>query len=118
MKFRNEKSVYARKQQILMVEWSNMFSLGNLGVWLPTGYENESRKKGKKELVNHLGVQSFDSMGKPLWDQSELEFTLGSRQSHGHIGNGMTGTCLSLCGLHSPGDWTWFGRVAGRPLVK
>ncbi len=126
MKFKNDKSVDARKN--LDVGLTQHIFSGQLGVWLPTGYKNESRKikskqnqgrhKGKKKLVNHLGVQSFDSTGQLLWDLRELEFTLGSRQSHGHIGYGMTGICFSPCGLPSPGNWKWFGRVAGLPLVK
>lgn len=115
------------QEKILMLGCRNMFSQGNLdnfpqGMKMRAEKQTQSKIKGgikaKKKLVNHLGVQSFDSTGQLLWDQCELEFTLGSRQSHGYIGYGMTGICFSPCGLPSPGDWKWFGRVAGLPLVK
>lgn len=51
----------------------------------------------QKELVNHR-VQSFDSTGI----KGELEFIIGSRQPHGHTGDGMTSICLSLSVLPSP----------------
>lgn len=63
------------QEKIFMLGCRNMFSQGNLdnfpqGMKMRAEKQTQSKIKGgikaKKKLVNHLGVQSFDSTGQLL----------------------------------------------------